>query len=303
MPSMIMLMCLCQRDRSPPPRANTRDVLAPLSGCRIPEYTRYVRESPAAEIAGRAMQSMVRRGAIPANPTGHGKQRPHDPPQPIIARPQCTATSIPRYSGMPLIDNSKPPGYLFASYGAYTYSRCQLCQFSWISPLTVFAISLCMLSLSLAAGLRFLSRAPPCQGARHLARSGAARCSLAISKVHSSVTSSFCPSNPHYLFSLPRLLPSSLLVATITKVCTSRTVTPWHHDQPYYPVDGDQAVSIWMPLDHVPRDTCVQFVQGSHLGNRWYFPRKFSSSQNYQVGVFWLITYLHRFVGVPLVSY
>jgi hypothetical protein len=27
--------------------------------------------------------------------------------------------------------------------------------------------------------------------------------------------------------------------------------TPWHHDQPYYPVDGEQIVSLWMPLDPV----------------------------------------------------
>ena len=29
--------------------------------------------------------------------------------------------------------------------------------------------------------------------------------------------------------------------------------TPWHHDQPYYPVDGDQNVSMWIALDPVPR--------------------------------------------------
>ena len=29
----------------------------------------------------------------------------------------------------------------------------------------------------------------------------------------------------------------------------TREVTPWHHDQPYYCVDGDQNVSFWVPLD------------------------------------------------------
>ena len=24
--------------------------------------------------------------------------------------------------------------------------------------------------------------------------------------------------------------------------------TPWHHDQAYYPVDGEAVVSIWMPV-------------------------------------------------------
>ena len=28
--------------------------------------------------------------------------------------------------------------------------------------------------------------------------------------------------------------------------------TPWHHDQPYYCVDGDQNVSMWIALDAVP---------------------------------------------------
>ena len=59
------------------------------------------------------------------------------------------------------------------------------------------------------------------------------------------------------------------------------SVTPWHHDQPYYPVNGDQVVSLWVPLDPVPRDTCVRFVAGSHATGKWYIPRKFSTSLNY----------------------
>jgi ectoine hydroxylase-related dioxygenase (phytanoyl-CoA dioxygenase family) len=51
--------------------------------------------------------------------------------------------------------------------------------------------------------------------------------------------------------------------------------TPWHHDQPYYPVDGDQNVSMWIPLDPVPAATAMRFVAGSHLWNRWFIPRKF----------------------------
>ena len=30
--------------------------------------------------------------------------------------------------------------------------------------------------------------------------------------------------------------------------------TPWHHDQPYYCVDGAQNVSLWAPLDPVGRE-------------------------------------------------
>ena len=57
--------------------------------------------------------------------------------------------------------------------------------------------------------------------------------------------------------------------------------TPWHHDQPYYPVDGLQVCSIWMPLDPVARSTCVQFVKGSHTWGRWFVPRNFHDARNY----------------------
>jgi len=56
----------------------------------------------------------------------------------------------------------------------------------------------------------------------------------------------------------------------------SQNVTPWHHDQPYYCVDGKQVVSFWIPLDDVGQDTCPEFVKGSHNWNRWFLPRKFS---------------------------
>ncbi len=51
--------------------------------------------------------------------------------------------------------------------------------------------------------------------------------------------------------------------------------TPWHHDQPYYPVDGEQIVSLWLPLDPVSRDTCVEYVRGSHRWGRWFQPKFF----------------------------
>jgi ectoine hydroxylase-related dioxygenase (phytanoyl-CoA dioxygenase family) len=51
--------------------------------------------------------------------------------------------------------------------------------------------------------------------------------------------------------------------------------TPWHHDQPYYSVDGDQNVSMWIGLDPVPDDRAVRFLAGSHRWGRWFIPRKF----------------------------
>lgn len=51
--------------------------------------------------------------------------------------------------------------------------------------------------------------------------------------------------------------------------------TPWHHDQPYYCVDGTDTCSLWIPLDPVSRETCVEFVAGSHRWGRWFTPTKF----------------------------
>jgi ectoine hydroxylase-related dioxygenase (phytanoyl-CoA dioxygenase family) len=54
--------------------------------------------------------------------------------------------------------------------------------------------------------------------------------------------------------------------------------TPWHHDQPYYCVDGRDTCSLWIPLDPVPRETCVEFVAGSHRWGRWFTPTKFAGA-------------------------
>lgn len=51
--------------------------------------------------------------------------------------------------------------------------------------------------------------------------------------------------------------------------------TPWHHDLPYYCVEGEQTVSFWTPLDPVPRAVCLQLVAGSHRWGRRFLPRKF----------------------------
>jgi ectoine hydroxylase-related dioxygenase (phytanoyl-CoA dioxygenase family) len=57
--------------------------------------------------------------------------------------------------------------------------------------------------------------------------------------------------------------------------------TPWHHDQPYYCVDGDQNVSTWIPLDPVPATSGMRFVAGSHRWGRWFVPRRFVDHRPY----------------------
>jgi ectoine hydroxylase-related dioxygenase (phytanoyl-CoA dioxygenase family) len=60
------------------------------------------------------------------------------------------------------------------------------------------------------------------------------------------------------------------------------TVTPWHHDEPYYCVRAEQSVSFWIPLDPVSRDVTLECVAGSH---RWsasgFRPTRFDGTPLY----------------------
>ena len=61
----------------------------------------------------------------------------------------------------------------------------------------------------------------------------------------------------------------------------TRERTPWHHDQPYYGLAGDQLCSVWLPLDAVPQHACPEFVSGSHIGGALYYPRLFATHVDY----------------------
>lgn len=58
----------------------------------------------------------------------------------------------------------------------------------------------------------------------------------------------------------------------------TRQRTPWHQDQPYYNIDGKQNISMWIPVDPVPRPATLEFVAGSHRGP-WLMPRTFMDNQ------------------------
>ena len=40
--------------------------------------------------------------------------------------------------------------------------------------------------------------------------------------------------------------------------------TPWHQDTPYFPVSGHQLSSVWLSLDALCEEECLEFVVGSH---------------------------------------
>jgi ectoine hydroxylase-related dioxygenase (phytanoyl-CoA dioxygenase family) len=64
----------------------------------------------------------------------------------------------------------------------------------------------------------------------------------------------------------------------LVKEPDSDVPTPWHHDQPYYSVDGTQTCSLWIPLDSVPRETVPEFVAGSHRWGKWFRPDRFNQT-------------------------
>lgn len=58
-------------------------------------------------------------------------------------------------------------------------------------------------------------------------------------------------------------------------------VTPWHHDQPYYCVEGTQSVSFWTPLDPVQRAVVMECVAGSHRWGKAFRPTRFDGTPLY----------------------
>ena len=64
----------------------------------------------------------------------------------------------------------------------------------------------------------------------------------------------------------------------LTKEPGTRTPTPWHQDQPYYNVAGQQNASFWVPVDPVRRHSTLEFVAGSHRGP-WLMPRTFMDAR------------------------
>jgi ectoine hydroxylase-related dioxygenase (phytanoyl-CoA dioxygenase family) len=72
----------------------------------------------------------------------------------------------------------------------------------------------------------------------------------------------------------------------------TREPTPWHNDQPYWTVDGEQVCSMWIPLDPVARENGVEYVRGSHLARTWYTPRRFADQANHPAND-------PRFIPVP----
>lgn len=64
----------------------------------------------------------------------------------------------------------------------------------------------------------------------------------------------------------------------LVKEAATGVPTPWHQDMPYYCVDGPKTLSLWVPLDDVPRQTTLEFIAGSHKWGKFYRPQRFDGS-------------------------
>ena len=55
----------------------------------------------------------------------------------------------------------------------------------------------------------------------------------------------------------------------------TQQATPWHQDLPYYCLDGDQTVSLYIALDPMPAEVALRFVSGSHRWGQSFHPVSF----------------------------
>ena len=64
----------------------------------------------------------------------------------------------------------------------------------------------------------------------------------------------------------------------LVKEADADVPTPWHHDLPYYSISAPMSVSLWLPLDSVPRERTLEFVAGSHRMGKTYQPQRFNGN-------------------------
>jgi ectoine hydroxylase-related dioxygenase (phytanoyl-CoA dioxygenase family) len=58
--------------------------------------------------------------------------------------------------------------------------------------------------------------------------------------------------------------------------------TPLHHDLPYWPIRGEQIISIWVPFDvATPASGAVTYIRGSHRWGKRYAPAAFGDGEGY----------------------
>ncbi len=62
----------------------------------------------------------------------------------------------------------------------------------------------------------------------------------------------------------------------------TREETPWHQDLPYWPVRGQDILSLWVPFDHANKQSgVVHYLKGSHKWGKKYAPSAFSKDSGF----------------------
>lgn len=67
----------------------------------------------------------------------------------------------------------------------------------------------------------------------------------------------------------------------LVKDAGSSKQTPWHQDQSYWCVGGNQVLTVWAPLDPVSSANTLEFVRGSHRWNTLYTAVPFASESTF----------------------
>ncbi len=58
--------------------------------------------------------------------------------------------------------------------------------------------------------------------------------------------------------------------------------TPWHQDLPYWPLRGNDILTLWIPFDSVPAEAgAMRYVKGSHRPGLLYAPTPFGKNSGF----------------------
>jgi len=57
--------------------------------------------------------------------------------------------------------------------------------------------------------------------------------------------------------------------------------SPWHQDMPYYFINGNQNVSMWIPIDPVEKESTLRLIAGSHHWKNMVRPVKWSDDADF----------------------
>ena len=70
---------------------------------------------------------------------------------------------------------------------------------------------------------------------------------------------------------------------TFIKDSHSKSLTSWHHDQPYCQVQGEHVCGMWIGLDRSNADNgAMEWIRGSHKWSRVFEPDPFDGSGHYK---------------------